>query len=59
MIQNSRGRIDHSGGRAAEFAGGAGRHTAIFDADGLPGGVYLYRIQAGGGVQTRQVVLAK
>jgi hypothetical protein len=37
----------------------AGVHEARFDGLGLASGVYLYRIQAGDFVQTRQLVLVR
>lgn len=37
----------------------AGSHTATFDATGLPSGVYLYRLEAGGQVLTRQMMRVK
>ena len=37
----------------------AGNYTTSFSGDALPSGVYLYRLQAGGQVYTRQMVLMK
>lgn len=37
----------------------AGRHEIVFDGTGLPSGAYLYRLQAGGEVLTRQMTLLK
>jgi hypothetical protein len=37
----------------------AGVHSVVWNASGLATGVYLYRIQAGGFVQTRKLVLLK
>ena len=37
----------------------AGKHEMMFDASGLPSGVYLCRLEAGGMAQTRKVVLVK
>ena len=37
----------------------AGRHEAVFDASGLPTGVYLYRLEADGYAQTRRMLLVK
>ena len=36
-----------------------GTHDSVFDARGLPTGVYLYRLQAAGRVLTRKMLLAK
>ncbi len=36
-----------------------GLHRIPFDADGLPGGVYLYRLEAGGKVLMRQMAVVK
>jgi hypothetical protein len=36
-----------------------GRYRTTWDATGLPSGVYVYRLQAGGFVQTRKLLLAK
>ncbi len=38
---------------------GAGHHQAFFDGSGLASGVYFYRIQAGGLVQTKALLLVK
>jgi len=38
---------------------GAGHHTVLFDGSGLANGVYLYRLEAGGFVETRRMVLLK
>ena len=37
----------------------AGRHRATFNGSGLSSGVYLYRLSAGGYVETRKMVLVK
>ncbi len=37
----------------------AGSHTAVFDAAGLPGGVYLYRVRAGSFARTGRLTLMK
>ncbi|MCX6600867.1 MAG: hypothetical protein NT025_04825 [bacterium] len=37
----------------------AGRHDVMFDASGLPSGVYLCRLEAGSTAQTRKMVLLK
>ena len=37
----------------------AGKHQMIFDASGLPSGVYLCRLEAGEMAQTRKIVLVK
>ena len=37
----------------------AGTHQAVFDASALSSGVYIYRLQAGGLVQTRKMLLIK
>lgn len=36
-----------------------GSYEAIWDASGFPSGVYLYRLQAGGMVESRRMVVAK
>lgn len=36
-----------------------GEYKVVFEAEGLPSGVYLYRIQAQGFVQTRKLTLLK
>jgi hypothetical protein len=37
----------------------AGEHSVVFDAQTLPSGVYVYRLQAGGNVQQRNMVVVK
>jgi hypothetical protein len=37
----------------------AGNHSVNFDASGLAGGMYFYRIQAGDFLQTRKMLLVK
>ncbi len=37
----------------------AGKHRVTFDASGLPGGIYFYRMQAGQFQETRKLVLLK
>jgi uncharacterized membrane protein len=37
----------------------AGVHEVVFDATGLPSGIYFYRLQAGDYVETRRMVLVK
>lgn len=37
----------------------AGPHTVVFDASGLPSGVYLCSLRAGGSVDVRRIVLVK
>jgi hypothetical protein len=37
----------------------AGEHQVMWDATGLPSGVYLCRLEAGGMAQTRKMVLLK
>jgi hypothetical protein len=37
----------------------AGQHEAVFDASGLPSGVYLYRLQTDGWTRTRTMLLVK
>ncbi len=37
----------------------AGTHTVTFNAQGLPSGVYFYRLQASGFVQTKKLVVVK
>ena len=36
-----------------------GQHTVVFDAEGLPSGTYLYRLQTPTGTQTRQMTLLR
>jgi len=45
--------------RLLEGSVAAGRHEVVFDASGLPTGVYLYCLQADGFVQTRRMLLVK
>ena len=42
-----------------EMPQGAGRHTVRFDAGSLPGGVYVYRLQAGSFTAARTFVVLK
>ncbi|MBU0508271.1 T9SS type A sorting domain-containing protein [bacterium] len=54
--------FDVTGRRVAVLADGvyaAGEHRYVFDASGLPSGVYLYRLQAEGFAQTKKMVLLK
>ena len=54
--------LDVTGRRVATLASGpqgAGTHAVRFDASGLSSGVYLVRLQAGGGVQVRRVLLTR
>ncbi len=37
----------------------AGSHSVVFDAQGLPSGIYFYRLQAGDFVETRKLVLMR
>jgi hypothetical protein len=37
----------------------AGQHSVTWEAGALPSGVYLYRVEAGEFVETRQLVLLK
>jgi hypothetical protein len=37
----------------------AGRHSVVFDASQLPGGIYLYRLDAGAFVQVKKMTLLK
>jgi hypothetical protein len=37
----------------------AGNHTVTFDARGYPSGIYYYRIEAGGNIQTKRMTLIK
>jgi len=37
----------------------AGNHTVLWNATGYPSGVYLYRLEAGGFVETRKLILLK
>jgi hypothetical protein len=37
----------------------AGKHKMMFDASGLPSGVYLCRLEAGEMMQTRKIVLVR
>jgi hypothetical protein len=51
-----------AGQRVAILASGeqrAGWHTATFDGSSLASGVYIYRLEAGGFVQTRKLMLIK
>jgi hypothetical protein len=51
-----------AGQRVAVLASGeqrAGWHTASFDGSALASGVYIYRLEAGGFVQTRKLMLIK
>lgn len=51
-----------TGQRVATLVNGsqnAGLHTVSFDASRLSSGVYIYRIQAGGFVQTKKMVLVR
>lgn len=53
---------DVQGREAARLAEGyfpAGRHSALFDASGLPSGVYFARLTAGDYTQTRKLMLLK
>ena len=54
--------LDVTGRRVAKpFEGplGAGPQEVTFDAKGLPGGVYFYRLESGDGVAARKMVLLK
>ncbi len=54
--------FDLAGHRVATLVDGpvqAGWHTLRFDASTLPSGMYMYRIESGGQVQTKSMVLMK
>jgi hypothetical protein len=54
--------FDVLGRRVALLADGvrqAGEHTAVFDAALLPSGLYLYRLQSGGRISTRTMMLVR
>jgi hypothetical protein len=56
------GVYDLAGRRVAEILNGslpAGLHEATLDATGLPGGTYLYRLEAGGISRSRTMSLVK
>ncbi len=38
---------------------GAGEHKVVWEADGMPGGIYLIRLESGSDVQTTKMVLLK
>jgi len=44
---------------AAEGEYAAGRHEVVFDAAGLPSGVYLLKLDTGCGVRTSRIVIAR
>lgn len=53
---------DLTGRRLATLVDGtmpAGTHTVAFEADGLASGLYFYKLQAGGTIQTRRMVLVR
>jgi hypothetical protein len=37
----------------------AGEHTVIYNASGLPSGVYLYRLEVGNFIRTRRMVIIR
>jgi hypothetical protein len=37
----------------------AGYHTVVFDAEGLPSGIYFYRLQAGDFMETKKLILMR
>jgi hypothetical protein len=37
----------------------AGRHTALWDATGMPSGMYVYRLEAGSYQEQRSMILLK
>ncbi len=54
--------FDATGRSVAVFADGvepSGRHSVRFDASGLPSGLYVYRLQAGGAALTRKMTLIR
>jgi aerobic-type carbon monoxide dehydrogenase small subunit (CoxS/CutS family) len=54
--------LDMTGRHIATLAEGqaaAGAHTVTFDASNLSSGIYIYRLQAGEQVLTRQLTLIK
>lgn len=65
LPQASRVRLavyDLLGREAAELVDGqrpAGRHSVRFDAANLPGGAYIYRLEAGGRIIVRTMMLVK
>ncbi len=44
---------------AVLYDGPAGERTVTFDASGLPAGLYVYRLEAGGETQTQKAVLVR
>jgi glucuronoarabinoxylan endo-1,4-beta-xylanase len=53
---------DVLGREAARLVNGErapGVHEAVFDAAGLPSGIYVYRLQAGSATQARKMILLR